>query len=146
MKRDEKKRDEKKLYQLNKLSYNLVMLFIILNTAHAIFTLQNMAVDYSIGFFIMITIIISMLSFLTAVKLQTYSKAFSYVALGIGVLQLVRFVLSPPEIEGELKVYLTILILGSIVFMLAGGMTSMVRATKRSKYLKHEYKGNEAIH
>lgn len=140
------KRDEKKLYQVNKLSYNLVMLFVILNTAHAIFTLQNMAVDYSIGFFIMITILISMLSFLTAVKLQTYSVAFSYVAIGIGLVQFIRFIFSPPELEGDLKLYLTILILSSIVFILAGGITSIVRAKKRNNYLKHEYKGNEAIH
>lgn len=139
-------RDEKKLYQVNKLSYNLVMGFIILNTAHAIFTLQNMAVSFGLGIFIMLTILISMLSFLAAVKLQNYSMFWSYMSIGIGVVQMIKYLLTPDEIEGSIKTMLTTLIFASTVLIIAGAVVSIIRTKKRQHFLKHLYTGKEAMH
>lgn len=128
-------RDEKKLFQTNKLSYNLVMLFVILNTAHAIFTLQNMTVNYMLGIFIMITIFISMISFLTAVKLQTYSMTWSYIAIGIGILQGLKYVFRPEEIVGTMETALTILVILSMVFIFIGAIISINRTKRRQAYI-----------
>lgn len=139
-------RDEKKLYQVNKLSYNLVMFFIILNTAHAIFTLQNMNVDFGIGIFVMMTIVLLMIGFLAAVKLQTYSLKWSYISIGIGIFQFGRYLFSPEEIVGTIKIYLDVMILLSIVFIITGAIICIIRTKQRTNYIKNEYKGNEAIH
>lgn len=139
-------RDEKKLYQVNKLSYNLVMGFVVLNTAHAIFTLQHMDVTYGLGIFIMLTILISMLSFLAAVKLQNYSIFWSYMSIGIGLAQIMKYFLTPKEIEGDITLLLTVLIFASTVFIFAGAIISIIRTQKRLHYIKHHYDGKEVMH
>lgn len=139
-------RDEKRLYQTNKISKNLIMVYVLLNTVHAIITLQNMTVGFYIGLFIMATILVSMTTFLAAVKIETYSLPWTYGAVGILVQQIIKFLLTPSEMVGSTRLTLDVLILTSVVFIAAGIVISFINIGKRTNFLNNHYTGKEMMH
>lgn len=139
-------RDEKRLYQTNKISKNLIMVFVLCNTVHAIITLQNMNVGFYIGLFIMTTIAVSMITFLAAVKVETYSLSWTYGAVGILVQQIIKFLLTPSEMVDSTRLTLDVLILTSVVFITAGIIISFISISKRTNFLNNHYTGKEMMH
>ncbi len=81
---------ERKLYESNRSGFVLMLLHIVLNVIFTIYVLNSMATNFEIGIFIMITIALLLLGFLTAVKVQNYSMTWGYVAIIIGLFQFVR--------------------------------------------------------
>lgn len=131
------KQDEKKLYQNNILGYNLIMGFIILNTAYAIFTLKSMELNYKIGIFVMTNIILSLFTFLDAVKVKNYSILWSGLTFGIGIFQIIRFIMSENKFADKGNIMLSIVLLLSIVLVFLGAVVSMVRSKKRLNYINN---------
>lgn len=126
--------DEKKLYQKNIIGYNLILLFISLNTAYTIQMLKSMKVDYYIGIFIITTIVLSLISFLAAVKVRIYSQLWGYLSVGLGIFQISRFLLNSDKFVG-INVLMNIILISSALCAIIGGVTSIVRAKKRTSYI-----------
>ena len=137
--------DEKMLYKKNTISYDLVILFTLLNAIHVIFILKTITVDYKIGVYVMLAIIISMVSFLAAVKVQNYSLRWSYVVIFIGIFQACRFGFTPEEITGQLRTNLNIMLGISVISILIGGIISIIKTKRRRYYIKNNYVGREII-
>lgn len=136
-------RDEKKLYQNNILGYNLVMGFIVLNTVYAIFKLKSMTLDYNIGIFIMSNIILSLLSFLNAVKVKNYSILWSYITFFIGIFQIIRFILGDNNFSDKGNIILSLILLLSIISIFLSACVSILRSKKRQNYINYSIKNQE---
>lgn len=129
------KQYEKRLYQNNVLGYNLVIGFIILNTIYSILTLKNMVLNYKIGIFVMTNIILSLVSFLAAVKVKNYSILWSYSTFGIGIFQAIRLFLENGIFIDRGNTYLTIIMIISIVSVISGSIVSIIRSNKRRSFI-----------
>ncbi|GKX29418.1 hypothetical protein SH1V18_18980 [Vallitalea longa] len=139
------KLDEKKLYQKNKIGYNLVLIFVILDTIYTIFTLKNMAIDYSIGIFIITNILLLMVGFLAAVKLRVYSLKWSYLSILMGVVQGIRFFFIPHELCGQVKMYLSLVLLASAVVVFIAGIVSTIKSNNRIHYINENNISEEVL-
>lgn len=134
--------DRRNLYEDNKTGFTLVLLHIILNVVYSIFTIKNMETNYEVGIFIMTTIILLLLGFLTAVKVQKYSMPFSFVAIIIGLFQFTRpFFANNTASEGLTTTLNAFLILSGIVCVL-GGIVSIRNARIRRQCVKDYNKNN----
>jgi hypothetical protein len=140
------KQDEKKLYQNNILGYNLVMGFIILNTIYTIFTLKSMELNYNIGIFIMLNIVLSLLSFLDAVKVKSYSIMWSYITFFIGIFQILRFLLWENKFFNRGNIMLGIIYLLSIFCIFLSSFISLIRSKKRQKYINNNIDTPQNVH
>ncbi|WP_058485789.1 hypothetical protein [Defluviitalea phaphyphila] len=132
---------EKRLYQKNNLGYNFVIWFIILNTIYTIFKLNSMPVNLDIGIFVVITIILSLMGFLIAVKVRSYSLFWSYGSCVIGIIQLVRYFFDMGNIDIILSAYLIV----SAICIILAGFVSIKRSKERISYIL-ENNLDEKIH
>lgn len=131
-------KQERKLYQKNTTGYTLILLHVVLNVAYSIFSLNNMDTSLAIGVFIMITIGMLLLGFLTAVKVQNYSMIWSVAAIFIGVFQFSRIFFTTNTAENPLALVLDVLLIASAALFIAGGVVS-VKNSKIRKNLVIKY-------
>ncbi len=136
-------KSERRLYQKNTIGYLLVLLHIALNVVYTIFSLNNMPVDYWIGIFIIITIAMLLLGFLTAVKVQSYSMVWSFAAVLLGIFQLSRLLFAPDIPSGSLNTFLFTVLIVSAVLCFAGGVISIRESRTRKKLVKQYNKDND---
>ncbi|MDF2610302.1 MAG: hypothetical protein K0R92_1776 [Lachnospiraceae bacterium] len=129
---------EKLFYQDNKTGYSLVLGFILLNIAATIFTLKSMYIDYNIGIFTLYNIILTLLSFLAAVKLKKYSLNWAIFSLMICFLQVIRSFRIPELKNSDMKQLIVILMLSSTVLLFLGGITTIAKVKVKKKYLEHK--------
>ncbi|WP_461207099.1 hypothetical protein [Clostridium sp. DL1XJH146] len=133
------KSEERKLYQKNKLGYLLIIAFIVLDVIYTIYTLNSMTVNFNIGVFILTTIALLLIGFLTAVKVQTYSISWCYVAIGLGIFQGSRILIEKNII---MNFQMTIIIIVSSIICIFGGIISLNSANKRKKYIEEHGDNN----
>jgi hypothetical protein len=94
-----------------------------------------MNIDYGVGIFVIFTIVMLMLSFLVAVKVQTYSIPWSVVSLVVAGIQLIRLIFfTPDEIVGSMRTSINMMLLIGIVSLTLGGIISIMQTKKRSNY------------
>lgn len=126
---------EKRLYLENSRSQQLIMLYLLGNTAFTIFYVVNMAVDWQLGIFVMVNIFLSLLAFLTAVRQKMYAIQWSYVGLAMAAFQLIRLLWIPEELTGSLRVFLVALLIVTSVSAFAGSIICIKRSQERSKFI-----------
>lgn len=126
---------EKKLYQKNKLGRSFVIFFILFNVAYSIFVLNHMDINYDIGLFIMTTILLLLVGFLTSVKVEAYSLLWSVVAGALGVFQFTRFLFTEYVVEGTLETVIPVLLVLSGVSAIIGCVVSLNVSMKRKHYI-----------
>lgn len=126
---------EKRLYLENSRSQQLIMLYLLGNTAFTIFYVVNMAVDWQLGIFVMVNIFLSLLAFLTAVRQKMYITQWGYVGLAMAAFQLIRLLWIPDELTGSLRILLVALLIASSVSAFAGSIISIKRSQEREKYI-----------
>lgn len=125
-------KNEKFLYQENKLAYDLVLAALAVNTAIVILVLKAMEVNYLIGSVIMFNIVLSLFGFLLAIKLKKYFKNWAIAAFIVAIIQYMRIV-TLPELENlKLVLFLDTLLVISGTFMLLAGVITFSRATKKA--------------
>lgn len=129
------KQHEKRLYLENSLSQQLILLYILGNTAFTIFEVVNMAVDFQVGTFIMLNIVLSLVSFLMAVRQKAYAIQWGYVGVALGVFQLTRLLWIPEELTGSLRILLIVLLLITGGFAIAGSVICIKRSQERQKFI-----------
>ena len=126
---------EKWLYQENSVSQQFFMLFILGNTAFTIFYTNNIEVDYDLGLFIMLNIILSLTSFLVAVRQKLYAMNWGLIGIAISIFQFIRLLWIPEEIVGPLRYQLQILLVATSIFALIGSLICLKRTRERQKYI-----------
>ncbi|QUI24669.1 hypothetical protein HZI73_21240 [Vallitalea pronyensis] len=137
---------EKKVYQKNNTGYYLLLTFIAFNTVYTIFRLRDMTVDYNIGLFIIVTIVLSLISFLATIKIRSYSLLWSYLSGCIGIFQIVRFFLMDNKFQGNLNIFLSVMLVISAVCAVAGGIISMIKTKQRTSFIQHNHINKEYMH
>lgn len=130
------KTEERLLYQKNKLGNLLILLSIALNVVYSIFILNNMTVDFKLGIFVMITILLLLIGFLTGVKVQAYSKQWSIVAVILGLFQCTRILFTESTLEGNMLLLMTVVLITSGLVCILGGIVSYNVSSKRAAYIK----------
>ena len=126
---------EKWLYQENSISQQFFMLFILGNTAFTIFYTNNIDVDYGLGLFIMLNIILSLISFLVAVRQKQYAFRWGIFGIAVAVFQLVRLVWIPEEIVDPLRFQLRAILVVTSVFAFVGSFICLKRSRERQEYI-----------
>ncbi len=126
---------EKRLYLANSLSQQLILLYILGNTAFTIFYVVNMAVEVQLGIFVMVNIALSLIAFLTAVRQKNYDIRWGYVGIALGLFQLIRLIWMPEELTGSLRILLIALLLATSGLALAGSIISVKRSQERQKFI-----------
>lgn len=126
---------EKLLYLENSLSQQLIMFYLLGNTAFTIFYVVNMDVDLQLGVFVMVNIFLSLLAFLTAVRQKLYVIQWGYVGLAMAAFQLIRLLWMPEELAGSLRVLLVVLAIVTSAAAFAGSIICIRRSLARSKFI-----------
>lgn len=129
--------DEMKLYRYNNVGYNLILLFIALNTIYSITILNSINPDFKLGLFIMVTIVIFLLGFLAAIKVQRYSRNWSIFAVLLGIYQLTRLTYYGNELTKVDSRIISLLIIVSAVACIAGGVISYINTARRLEFIKN---------
>ena len=116
-------RVEKSLYKANDISYYLIMLAILLNGVFLIQTLNIVDKTFNVGLIILFNIFISLLLFLTAVRVKSYTKPWTYVAVIVGGIQVIRAIFFIPENATTSKaVTLLVLLLVSAIALVVSAI------------------------
>ncbi len=129
---------EKLYYQENKLAYSCVIGFIILNVATTILTLRSMTIDFYIGIFTMYNIMLTLISFLAAVKLKKYSSIWAIIALIISFIQFIRCFKMPELKNEEMSLVIIVMMLVSAVLLLLSGIITLTKAKVRENYMNYK--------
>jgi len=129
------KKHEKWLYQENTISQQLFMVFLLGNTIFAIFCANNMNVDFGLGIFIMVNILLSLLSFLVAVRQKVYMLKWGIIGAALAVFQLVRLAWIPEEIITPLRFQLMALLIVSSMCAFTGSFFCLKRTRERETYI-----------
>lgn len=126
---------EKLLYQNNNLAYNLTLGFILINTIVMIIVLKSMTINIRVGSFILFNIILSLISFLLAIKVKKYSINWAILGVCIGALQGVRSYTLPqlPSV-GTNKLLVALSIISSVLVIM-GGIVTYIKGKRRSRFL-----------
>jgi hypothetical protein len=131
---------ERLLYQANSLPSGIVMLFLVFNTWQTIFTLN--AVDVSaagirIMEIILLNILLSFLVFIVAFEIKRYSSLWSWVGLGVGVVQCLRVFVNPAGIN-PIQPFIVFPLLAAGFFLIMGSLWSLVKCGEY-RMAKEEY-------
>ena len=127
---------EKRLYLENSRSQQLIMLYLLGNTAYTIFYVVNMDVDFQLGVFVMVNIFLSLLAFLAAVRQKTYVAQWGYIGLVMAAFQLIRLLWMPEELTGTLRIFLVALLIATSIFAFAGSIICIRRSQEREEYIR----------
>jgi uncharacterized membrane protein len=87
--------------------------------------------DRSIGVFVMLTILLLLVGFLMAIKVRTYSMAWSVTCIFVGVFQATRFFFTKSNLEGSTAILMQIILIVSALFCIGGGVLSVIKTTTR---------------
>ncbi len=129
---------EKLVYQNNKSAYEFVLGFLLLNMLATILTLNYMAVNINIGAFIMLNIVLSLTSFLMAMKVKKYSFGWACGAIAISLLQLIRCFFLPEIEDSRTKLSIIVIMIISALLILVSGINTIIKAKIRLNYLNHK--------
>ena len=129
------KKGEKRLYQENSISQQLMLLYILGNTAFIIFAVNNRDVDYQLGLFILLNVFLSLLAFLTAVRQKMYAIQWGYVGIALAVFQFARVLWIPEEITSPMRFLLIALLIVTGVLAFVGSLLCMRRSQERQKFI-----------
>ncbi|MGB8980785.1 MAG: hypothetical protein WCC12_02810 [Anaerolineales bacterium] len=129
------KTHEKRLYQENSISQQLLLLYILGNTAFTIFCVNHMDVSYRLGVFVMLNVFLSLLAFLTAVRQKMYAIQWGYVGSALAVFQVMRLMWVPAEIDDPLRLLLKVLLIATAMLAFAGSLICIQRSRERQKYI-----------
>ena len=129
------KKHEKRLYQENSISQQLMLLYILGNTVFTIFYVNNMNVDHQLGVFILQNIFLSLLSFLTGVRQKMYAIQWGYVGVVLAVFQFTRMFWIPEEITNSLRFFLIALLIGTGMLVLVGSLVCIRRSQERQNFI-----------
>jgi small-conductance mechanosensitive channel len=131
-------KDEKLLFQENKLSFQLVLLFIILNTIITILVLKYMKVNVRVSIFVLYNIVLSLLSFLLAMKVKNYSLGWGSFSIIISISQFIRVLIRPEITNASVNQFIIILTILSAGFMMAGGIVAITKTKRRLHVLANK--------
>lgn len=127
---------ERKLYQKNKLGNLFVLLYIGLNIVYSIFNINMMPKAMPLGIFVMSTILLLLIGFLTGTKLANYSKAWSVVAVLLGIFQFVRLTFDVSYLEANMQLIFNIVLIVSGILVIVGGLLTFKFSMQREALLK----------
>jgi len=129
---------EKLIYQDNKSAYEFALGFILLNTVATILTLNYMEVNIRIGTFVMFNIILSLVSFLMAMKVKKYSVSWAYGSIIISIIQFIRSFFMPKLEDNQQNQIIMIIMIVSSGLILASGIITIRKARTRLNYINHK--------
>lgn len=138
-------------YQNNKISYLLSMLGLAVGVA-AFCTVYGFIVEVTFltGIDILLNILIMLFIFMAAENMKTYRDKWSYVAIGLGILQVIRFFIYPFQLfnsklasggrvlDTSHFVIDLILILIAAALLIAAGVISIFKCRTLKQVLKEE--------
>lgn len=135
------KRPERLFYQTNKQSYNLILIYILLNILYIILYLNHMNVDIWVSYVSIVNIIILLISFLVAARIKVYDRKFQYVPIIFGIIQVFRLFTIPKEIVGKIKIILLIILIISAICCFMSSYIAIIKNNLRKKGAKGEQNG-----
>ena len=128
-------KSEKRLYQENSLSQQLIMIYIGGNTLFTILYLNHMNVDVWLGIFIMLNIGLSLVAFLMAVRQKMYVRLWGYVGIAFAVFQFARLLWMPEEIVGSARFISVALLIITGLSALVGSIICIKLSQERQTYI-----------
>lgn len=129
------KTNEKRLYLENTLSQHLIIIYILGNTAFAIFYVNNMDVDVQLGGFILLNIVLALVGFLMAVRQKMYDISWAYPGIAMGLFQFIRMLWIPEEIVNPIRLLIVILLIVTGLSALVGSIICIKRSQERRKFI-----------
>lgn len=121
-------------YEDNVSAHSLMMIFIGINAFVSLFTLNHMRVSYVIGVYVLLTIAISLISFLVAVRLRKYRKSGMVMCATLFMVQLLRcFFL--PEVS-KYSLLMLILMVVSVGILGLSLLITIKSSQDRDKYIE----------
>ncbi|KAA3661118.1 MAG: hypothetical protein DWQ04_17410 [Chloroflexi bacterium] len=129
------KSNEKRLFLENTLSQQLIMFYIVGNAAFTIFYVNSSDINYRLGTFIMLNIVLSLFAFLMAVRQKVYQATWGYIGIGIAVFQFARLFWIPEEIVNPVRLLLVLLLAVTAVSALTGSIICVKRSRERQNYI-----------
>lgn len=131
-------KDEKLLFQENKISFQLVLLFIVFNTIITILVLKYMKVNVRVSIFVLYNIVLSLLSFLLAMKVKSYSLGWGRFAIIVSISQFIRVLIRPEITNVSVNRFIIILTILSAGCMMAGGIVAITKTKRRLHVLANK--------
>ncbi len=132
------KRPAKLLYQVNKLSYSLMLIHIVAIVSYLIVVLVNMDVNLSISFVALSNVILMLFAFLVAVRIKVYDHRYQYVPLFLALYQALQILFIPSGIEGKnLYMALAACIIAALC-AIASSIISIYKNKIRSQVIKDQ--------
>lgn len=127
--------NERLLYQSNKHSQQLILLYILGNTIITIVYVNNMNVDVQLGLAVMLNIALSLIAFLMAIRQATYSIEWGYAGIVLAAFQLSRLLWIPDEITGSMRALMIALLIATSIAAFAGSIICIRVSRERKDYI-----------
>ena len=122
-------------FKQDKLSFYLLMIFIVLNTILTMNSSQTMEQTIRLFSYCMFNIILTLLVFLAAEKIKNYNIKWSYVTICIGVIQLLRLIVMPQNTMSISNVVMYIITgLAAVI----AGLLSAYKCKLRQKFIERQ--------
>lgn len=125
-------------YPLDNSPYKIVMLFLCINTLLSVMSINHMTANLRVGVEVMLTIIISLLSFLIAIRLQNYTPTWEVRTLLLAVVQFARLLILPSLHGGSTQLLVQIMLVFSGILLLLAAYLSYQHQKQRNAYIEEK--------
>jgi|GEM_PF-5290378 len=121
------------LYQPDKTSSLLAILYLVTNVIATIFLLNNVVTDVNVSIIVLGNIFLSFLGFIIATQLKRFVQMFAIVAIITGIIQIIRvYLFIPLEVDTEAYYIVLTTLATSGIFMILAGFLSYFNISLRN--------------
>lgn len=137
-------------YKRNSLSYSLILIGLFFNIIYFIKLYQENDLYFyniSMGISVIYNLMFMLFVFLSAENIKVYSIFYSLFSIFIGILQIIRIGFIPKKafdnniINSEDFKFLAAFLLLSSIFLILGGIISVIKSYKLKRFLREEKNG-----
>lgn len=132
------KRPEKLLYQVNKLSYSLILLHIVCIVIYTTTVLSKMTIGYQVAFVSLTNIVMMLFAFLTAVKIKVYDHKFQYAPFFMSLIIGLQIINLPSGLDVQTSRNAIISGIFAVLLAVLSSIISINRNRIRAKYIQHK--------
>ncbi len=137
-------------YKRNSLPYSLILIGLMFNVVYFIKLYQQNDLYFyniSMGISVIYNLMFMLFIFLSAENIKVYSIAYSFFVIFVGILQTIRISFTPKKalenniINSEDFEFLRAFLLLSSIFLIVGGIISVIKSYQLKRFLREEKNG-----
>lgn len=129
------KKPEKLLYQHNKISFYLMLLYIACLSLFVALILRSMPINMMLGLFSMGNIVLILFAFLTSVKIKSYDPKYQFVPLGFALILGIQLFFIPAIQQSDYNIVLISGIVG-VIAACVSAVFAIYKTRIRIKYIQ----------